>query len=690
MTLRRFRWLSGALAAASALVCWEGPAAGQTLIINGPAAAVNRRGTSALTTTTKRTGLHIEKARTISFNYNLTDGKGFRWDIQSYGTVGSGTNSAYSGGMYLHLDNNNPRKQGEGWINREGDEVEIGPYFSRQNQSIQIHRRIKVYKDEGLARWLDIIQNTSGTAVSTQVRIYCSFSWNLTQTITNSGGGSFGEKDWAIITVTGAGMNSNVPSVLHVMGDKRSKLRPRVQLQGNQLYLYYDLTIPAKGTVILCHFESQNQSVDVLKKMMEGFKAQKMLKDLSPQVRKLIVNLSAGGGYADIDLERSESADTVIVGDDDPIFGTVQNKSYSVQTLLGKLDLPAEQVVGMAASVAEEDSVRFLLADGQVVCGRSPDTKLSLKLPSGGQLAIPVAKIKSWSYRISKQRPEEPTDSGPVVILRTQDQLAFNPKLTQFEFHTRYGVVKLKGDELKEIVLDNPANGVHQAHFLNGSRLAGLLEPEKVVLSLKLGQKLEVPRSLISRIRFALEENDTESSCHAVLSNEDELMGQLADEQITLATDYGTVQLKPGTIKTFQFTAGYSGRLAVELWDGSVLRGRLAQKELSFRIKPGPTLAIPVGQIVAIARSGSLPPEEIRKRVEELVARLGAESFKEATEELNKMGPAIVPLLEKYLSDSDPEVRQRIQSVLEALGWKGSSANSSPPRAPGPRGLLIR
>ncbi|HUS47270.1 MAG TPA: HEAT repeat domain-containing protein, partial [Phycisphaerae bacterium] len=61
-----------------------------------------------------------------------------------------------------------------------------------------------------------------------------------------------------------------------------------------------------------------------------------------------------------------------------------------------------------------------------------------------------------------------------------------------------------------------------------------------------------------------------------------------------------------------------------------------------------------------------------------------------ATEELNKMGPAIVPLLEKYLSDSDPEVRQRIQSVLEALGWKGSSANSSPPRAPGPRGLLIR
>lgn len=620
-------------------------------------------------------GLHIPQGKTINFEYSLTDGGGFVWNLQPYGSVGSGTNNAYSGAMYLHINGNNVMARGQGWASEAGDEVEIGPMPGRAVAGLQVYRRVKVYKDAALARWVDIFQNTSAQPVTFSARIYTSFSWPVGRMTTNSGAAAFGEKDWAMITETGAGFGNNIPSTLHVVGDKRSKLRPRATVQNNSLFLDYTLTVPSGGTTLLCHFESQNTSVETLTKDMQDFKAAKFLKDLPSRVRAMIANFSAGAGPGDVELERSESADTVILTEEDPIYGTVQNESFVLQSLLGPLTLPADKVVGMAAAPGEEDAVRFVLSDGEVISGRSPDTKIVLGLPSGGRLEIPLAKIKSWSFRISKKRPDEFQPSGPVVVLRTGDQLSFDPQGTKLTLRTRYGPVEIKAEELLEIAMDNAANGVHRAVFLNGSRLGGLLEPDKIALTLKLGQKLEVPRDMISRIRFAPEEKAEDGLCQALLTNEDELWGTLCDPNLTLATQYGTVDIKPDNIKNFAFTASQPGRVAVTLWDGSVLRGQLKQEDLEYRLQPGPTLKVPVAQIVSIARSKVLPPEADRKKVEKLVGLLGAESFKDrqtATDELIKMGPAIVPLLQKYLTDADPEVRQRLGDVLEKLGSAGT------------------
>jgi hypothetical protein len=627
----------------------------------------------------EKSGLHVPQARTVNFDFSMTDGAGFTWNIQTYGSVGSGTNNAYGGGMYLHVNNNNLMSRGQGWSNEAGDEVEIGPMPGRTVQGLQVYRRIKVYKDAGLARWLDIFQNTSAGPISFTARLYSSFNWQVSRISTNSGAAAFGEKDWAFITETGAGMGNNIPSVLHVVGDKKSKLRPRVTLQNNSVYMDYNLTVPAGATVLLCHFESQNTSLDTLNKDMQNLKTAKLLKDLPSKVRAMIANFPSGG-VADVELDRSESADTVTLTNEDPIYGTIQNESFSLQTLLGTLSLPAEKVIGMASAPGEEESLRFVLSDGEVISGRSPGTKLALSLPSGGKLEIPLTKVKSWAYRISPKHPEEVVAAGPTVMLRTADRLTFDPQDTKLTLRTRYGPVEIKAEELLEIALDNPANGVHRAVFLNGSRLAGILEPEKIKLSLKLGQKLDVPRDMIARIRFAGEEKPDDTLCQAGLTNEDELWGTLADANLMIVTEFGAQTLAPDIIKTFSFTASQPGRVAVVLWDGSVLRGQLQQEEIAFHISPGPTLKIPIGQFVSIVRSKVLPPEGDRKKVEKLVGMLGAESFKDrqtATEELVKMGPGIAPLLQKYLADADPEVRQRLGEVLEKL------ANKVGPSAPG-------
>ena len=649
---------------AGALLLSAGPAPAPIMVagrgFSGPAAAPAQTG---------KGGLHIPQGRQIGFTHYMTDGAGFRWDIQYYGNVGSGTNNAYGSGMYCRINGSNTQSNGQGWANAAGDEIELG---GRTRNGLTTYRRVKVYKDRGLARWLEILRNDTAAAITVSVQIQTACPWQLQVPRTSSGAATaVGQKDWAFITQPIGG--PRVPALLHVFGDKHSKVRPTIMLQNrNQILLTYSLTVPAKGTALLCHFEAQGHTVDDLAKTMKGFKARKLLADLSPAVRKLIVNFSSGGGLLDVELDRSDSADSVVLKHGDPLFGTVRSRSFPVKTLFGPLDLPAEKVLGMASSpTGEDDSVRFVLADGQVVGGLPPAGSLvELRLPTGADLRIPLADVKHWSYRISKQRPEEIRFAGPLAVLRTGDQLGFDPAATPLKLRTRHGTVPLDAKDLLRISLDNPDNAVHRVHFRNGSVLGGFLEPANLSLKLRQGTTLEIPRDMVRSFRFALEEKADPGLSRLTLSNGDQLHGRLLTPGLTLATQYGSVPVNPVNATAIAFSRTHLGRAAIRLWNGTVLRGQLKETVLAFRISPGPEIRLHVNQIAAFLRAEGLPPAGVLKRVGELIELLGAESYKDrqrATEALSGMDPAIAPVLKKHLKSTDPEVRQRIQDILKKL-----------------------
>ncbi len=654
------------LAVLAAWAAWAACARGQVRVLAGPAAGPMAAPAPAAGGGKAPADLHLPKGTTVNFTHTLNDGAGFRWDIQYYGTIGQGTNNAYSGGLYLQINGSSVHSNGRGWTNKEGDEVEIGPY-SRQN--LQIYRRVKIYRDRGLARWLDIFENPTGNDITIQARIYTNTNWTIGQQIYSSGKGSFTDKDTAFITRSQGG---NAPALLHVICGKRAKVRPTVQVRNNQIYVNYNLTVPARQTVVLCYFESQHGSTEKLTKLMKGFRPRKAMRDLSPAVRKLIVNMPIGGDFAGVELERVASADTVQNRNGDPIFGTVTNESFAIETLFGPMTLPAGQVIGMAACGGEDDRFRTVLVGGQVVAGRlGNDAALALALPSGGALRVPFDDVRQFAYRISPDRPEEAAFAGPMLILRTGDRVAFEGDSVELALATRHGTVPLKADELLTIDMDNTGHGVHKAVFLNGSRLAGFLRPEKIAVRLKLGAAMTVPRDLIAKIRFAAEEQPDATLDAAMLSNGDELHGRLVTETLTVRTEYGEVTLRPENIRSLAMSPTHLGRVAMLLWDGSVLRGQCAQETLSFQVVPGPTLSIYAGQVARIRRNQATPPKEVREKVVRLVAQLGAESYKDrqaATEELIRMGKGIVPMLTKHLDTSDPEVRQRIEDVMEKLG----------------------
>ncbi|MCE5278922.1 MAG: hypothetical protein ABFD92_18765 [Planctomycetaceae bacterium] len=625
--------------------------------------------------------LHLPQTRRVNMVWETSDGASCRWDIQASGNIGQGANNAYSGGMYCQIWGSNLGARGFAWSNDAGDEIEIGP---SQMNSITFSRRIKVYKDRGLARWLEIFENNSSSEVVVPVSIYTCTNYNIGQTLTSTGGATFGAKDSGFVTQSQGG--PNVPSLLHLVCSPNADVLPSVTVQGNQIYVRYNLRIAAGMTVVLCHFESQNNSTTELSKLMKGFQIRPALRDLPEPVRNLIVNWKTGGALEGLDLDRSTTADTVIEGNDDRKFGTILNKNFTLQTLYGPVTLDAAKVVGMVRLGSHGDRVRVATTDGQVICGQARDAggpqSLSLELSAGGTLAIPIDRLTEWSYRISKARPQESPFAGPMAVLRSGDCLAFDAAALTMKFQTRYGTVDLEGATLASVDLDSEDGGVHRAMFLNGSVVGGLLLGDELTLPLRLGRPLTVRRDMIKRLVFAEEVRENPELSRAVLTNGDQLLGRLETPKIVLETQYGPAEPPATSVMSMEFSKSHVGWCKTLSWDGSTLRGLLSEQRLAFRIVPGPVLTVHVGQFVSIQRPAAIPPDKVVAVVDRHLAQLGAESYKDrqaAREALMQMGKNIVPLLKVRLGKaSDPEVRTALEAIIESLGG-GEEPNAPQP-----------
>lgn len=627
-----------------------------------------------------KSGVHIT-GKPVSLPYQLNDGGSFMWDVQSGGTIGSGTNNAYSQGLYLMIGGNYIRNNGGATLNAAGDELELAPH----NQGpVKITRRIKVYKDQPLARWIDIYENTGGSDQVMNVQIQTNTNWgvNTVRGISAANGtgteGSFGPKDWAFITDSQNNGNGT-PALLHILCDAKSKLRPTVQAQSgnNQISVRWGFTVPANKTVAICYFESQNNGIDAHLETIKKFNMKKAMADLSSAVKKLILNIGVSDDSWDVDLDRIESADMIRLKAGQSLMGSVANESFVVQTFFGTITLPASQVVGMACPSGDGESARFLLTDGQIVSGRCQQDKMSLKLATGNTLQIPFEHIKQWAYKLSAQRPDVDAMTKPYVELRTGDRLLFDPNALSLKFRTRHGLIDIAGKDLAEIKLDNSGNVIHRVTFVNGSTLGGFLEPSKITLPLTLGPKPEISREMISAIRFTTETKADPMLTSVVLSNQDEIYCTMLDKVIAITTAYGKVDITAESIASMTFSKEQREQATVKYFEGSDFVGNLEPSELTFQVVPGTVLKVYANSIERVTRNAAMPPSNVSADIEKLIARLGAESYKDrqaAMEELVKRGASILPVLQKFANSSDAEVRQRIEDVIEKLGGKSGAS----------------
>jgi hypothetical protein len=395
---------------------------------------------------------------------------------------------------------------------------------------------------------------------------------------------------------------------------------------------------------------------------------------LSPEEIRAVFEMGDLGGAllgrAAPHVSREAGADRIVLKDGRVLKGTIQAEAYDVATSFGRLRIPAERVVGLAAA-AGGGRTYLLLADGQVLVGTLGAPAVRLKLASGSTLTVPLREVRQCGYRIGPQRPAALPAPAPVVVLRGGGRLAWSALTSPLQLKAACGTVNLATDPV--LGIDRTTRG-WVARFANGSVLSGVLQPAKLAMRLRLGRQATIHRAEILRLVLPGKPVQPTGGAVATLRNGDRLLGRLAAAKLTLKTRFGDAELPTISLKDLAFDAGSPGRAKARTWDGTHLEGQLVEKTVAFEIAPGgPTVALPAAQLASLAHSETSLPPALAKQVAELVARLRSESYKDreaASKALIALGPKILPLLPKHRSDPDPEVRQRIEHAIEKLSGK--------------------
>jgi hypothetical protein len=546
-------------------------------------------------------GLLITDGKSYGSSYwNIDDGAGYRWDIYStYGYVNSGTSSAYSTSMYLYVNNNNFYSNTR-QLSKDGRELQIGPW---RYGNVQVYRRIYIDPKLGYARYIDIFQNVSGQDQNVSIRYNLNAGSTIQGIYTTSGKDELADKDWGCVSQSSGGSR---PETVHIWSSRGSKLSPTFSWSTNNNTMNYNMTlnIPAGKTHALCFFEAQRKPYDKAQKFLRReFSLSREMAKIPQALRKIIVNM--GGPVITIgslELPRNEKQDLCVTLGDNEFLGTILNESYDIETFYGKLTLSADQVVGLSVPDVNDDHVLVGLADGQVVGGKLLNGPLRLKLTTGSEMSLPTSKIKTFAYRISKQKPSEISAQKSAVVLRSGQQLFFRESDADVGYLTEYGQIRLSSGNLRGIRFDTADGGLHRVFFRNGSVLSGLVVDETLKLQLALGKTLDIRRHLAERFAFAGSDVNSADMAMLQMRNEDILFGKIVPKKLIFRTSFGEAPVEPNEVASIEFLARPIGKVKVKLKSGSSIEGYFPkdQKTLAFQLQPGPRLDVYLGHIVSI------------------------------------------------------------------------------------------
>ncbi len=688
---------------APAAFCWPAVLRGDSLPTGGP------------------DGLHLKSGDQKSFNITLTDGGGYRWDFQYTGAVQSGTQNAYSGGVYCRVRagrymNNLRARNHRAWVNQASNELEIvdqyidGRYRDRYRGGLKCYRRIKVFKDRPLARWLDIFENSGDKAVSVQVNSY----WNFRSTLRRRGvAEARGEKDIRLITQMRNRAQS--PSIMHVLGDRRGKVKPEVKLSGSTLQVTYRVKVPPKSIRILCVFQSQGKSEEELAGRLRRFKAWRALRDVPREVRKLVLNIGRTSGYSGIDLLRSWSSDSMRLVNGDPTRGKVANDTFRIETDFGMVELGAHQVIGMSASAftdeplredvplpepKDEDAppdpaslageMRVLLTGGALLVGRLPEQKLTVKIADAGTLSIPFAHLREWSYRVSPEKPDDLETLDPHLLLHDGQRVPMPPDQLRLRIDTDEATVDLAGVDVRHADFGQTPGGSARVTLLNGTELRGTVRKDAYLVPLRSGafEPVSVPASLVAKLKLSTQQLPADELTTVTFGakGRNPMLGRLLDETLAArdpARDANAPlaihEIKKLTVRDPQARPDDEApadanavRVSVELWSGQTVERLVVEPHIRLELGSDSVATVRLASIRQIERKQASAPSSVRRRVAKLIQQLGSpasDQRNEASAALKKMNKTILPVLrEHHRKSKDPEVRARIEDIFEHYG----------------------
>jgi hypothetical protein len=539
-------------------------------------------------------------------------------------------------------------------------------------QNTTITRRIKLDKDAGVARYIDIIKNTQNAEQTVNLMIQTNTNYGVTsaQTVADPK-----RKDSNLAWVAQTSGNKTVVELYNGKGAKQA-FTINYQPGNSQVMANLSLAIPAGKEVAVMHLHTTTTDPASGTKWVQAIKEAQLLKDVAPALRKMIVNFNNGQSFiGDYEILRGDVFDVAELRTGDQYRGTLKEPSYKLSTFYGPVELPVDKVIGLINVGEYRPRQLIVTADGEIFGGKLERETIAIELSSGQVTQIPLSQVSRLGYRKRPGEPEEWTFDKPLVLMRSGDRMGVQMPAFDIEVATRYGQLKLKPDAVAAISFANDEHGIHEVFLADGSRFAGLVTADKFDMKLTSGAggsgtPVSIPASAIARLQLnARVEEPDEDTPTLALTNEDQLVGVLAGK-LKLETAFDTLNLDAAQIKTLKHTKGSVQDVQVTLWDETTVSGQLTETELTCNLKCGVTMRVPVALVEEYNQPAPQPSDVLIQKVREQVAQLNADDWKardRAETQLVGMGPVIIGTLKQMRGGQAPEAQQRIDSVLKQL-----------------------
>lgn len=549
-------------------------------------------------------GLHIPPGRNVSWYWHNTDSKGFKWDVNSNGQINDGSNNAYDASPRLQLDGRDFSYGSNGRGSQSGDEVEIGPW---QYNGVEVFRRIRIDKEGAYCRWVDVFTNQQQDARTVKVRYYMDFGYSIGSLQSSSGQETLDKTDWALITQPSS---SSSPTLVHVFSSRASRFKPKVTAPKGSDNLYYEFELELKPNqpVALCVIEAQRHNLTEAAEFLEGFDSYEEVQGMPLALRRILANFSGAVlNLGRLDLPRHPKHDLAVMRNGDELLGRFLNEKIQLQAFFGPVELPLERIVGLATTSPEEDHVLIALNDGQILAGKLLGDPLKLKLASGGEVTLQPHQLASLGCAISDEKPHKIQPDGPVMILRSGEQLLFDPAGAKGTFHTAHGPVQLDSTALAGMHFDTPDGGLQRVFFSNASVLSGLLEADELNLELRFDGAGKIPVHWIDRLILLPKPRRPSNTPRVLLSNDDVLFAEILNESLTITNTAGQVDIPLDQLARMSSEEGLGVKVKCSLRNGTVVTGQAQTSLIKLQIQPGPLLEVYTGQIAAITVPNQAP-----------------------------------------------------------------------------------
>ncbi|MGH7180299.1 MAG: hypothetical protein ACREJC_23170, partial [Tepidisphaeraceae bacterium] len=466
-------------------------------------------------------------------------------------------------------------------------------------------------------------------------------------------------------------------SAVEVFAGRGAKIVPTINWQVNNNFVQatMQLTIPANKQVAFMHLYTTAAGADAGGQFVTSLKEAKLLADVSPELRRSIVNFSSGAGYiGDREILRGDILDVVELRGGDQMKGTIKDPSLKLTTIYGPVEIQTQRVIGMLNVGQFRPRQLVVTVDGEIFGGNLDHDTIDLILSSGQTTAVPLSQISRIGWR---KRADEPEDGQfpdkPCAMLRSGDRVCVTPPIPDLDVLTRYGLLKLRPEAVAAIAFQSEEHGVHDVFLTDGSHFAGLVVGDHFDFKLAAGQSVSFPASTMSRLQLTAKIAETEDSSPTLdLANGDQLIGALVG-QLKLDTAFDKITVSAPEIRTLAHLKDTGLDVQLELWDGTKLSGQFEDPELSVALVSGLTIKVPVGLIEQYDQPQPQPSAMMIERIKALAVELAADDWKQrerAEEQLVAMGPVVVGVLRQLSGTVPPEAQQRIESIIKQVEKK--------------------